>query len=103
MNKLISLALHVGRLEARLEALEKRLEWEPPAPEVHVELGHAATGADPKAEEDARQAERLLQEGIDNIMGPGGRVSDGKEGNHPRVRVERVRDGLQLQGRAQSV
>ena len=67
MNKLISLALHVGRLEARLEALEKRLEWEPP--EVHVELGHAATGADPKAEEDARQAERLLQEGIDNIMG----------------------------------
>ena len=58
MNKLISLALHVGRLEARLEALEKRLEWEPPAP-----------GADPKAEEDARQAERLLQEGIDNIMG----------------------------------
>ena len=49
MNKLISLALHVGRLEARLEALEKRLEWEPPAPEVHVELGHAATGADPKA------------------------------------------------------
>ena len=62
MNKLISLALHVGRLE-------KRLEWEPPAPEVHVELGHAATGADPKAEEDARQAERLLQEGIDNIMG----------------------------------
>ena len=58
MNKLISLALHVGRLEARLEALEKRLEW-----------GHAATGADPKAEEDARQAERLLQEGIDNIMG----------------------------------
>ena len=69
MNKLISLALHVGRLEARLEALEKRLEWEPPAPEVHVELGHAATRADPKAEEDARQAERLLQEGIDNIMG----------------------------------
>lgn len=48
MNKLISLALHVGRLEARLEALEKRLEWEPPAPEVHVELGHAATGADPE-------------------------------------------------------
>ena len=64
MNKLISLALHVGRLEARLEALEKRQERE-----VHVELGHAATGADPKAEEDARQAERLLQEGIDNIMG----------------------------------
>ena len=44
MNKLISLALHVGRLEARLEALEKRLEWEPPAPEVHVELGPEGGG-----------------------------------------------------------
>ena len=36
---------------------------------IRDRLGHAATGADPKAAEDARQAERLLQEGMDNIMG----------------------------------
>lgn len=75
MNELISLAIYVGRLEARLEALEKRPDVEE-APHVRLGLGHTEPSPDEAADRDAQQAAKLLQEGIDNIMnyqGPGGK------------------------------
>ena len=76
MNELISLAVYVGRLEARVEALEKRRETAPP---VHMHIGRAEEPQDETADRDAQTAARLLQEGIDSIMnyqGPGKAVGD---------------------------
>ncbi len=68
MNETIALAIYVGRLEARVETLEKKLAERGPAPSVHLDLGRAETAGDEKAEQDAQTASRLMQEGIDNIM-----------------------------------
>lgn len=59
MSELIELAIAVGRLEARIEALEKRAE-PAPAPLVQPSFG-----------EDAHEMtqDKRLQEGLDNIMG----------------------------------
>lgn len=69
MNEMISLAVYMGKLEARLEALEKRLEGLNDAPKVQLGLGHKEEGEDDLADRDAQLASRLMQEGIDNIMG----------------------------------
>ena len=68
MNETIALAIYVGRLEARVEALEKKLAERGPVPSVHLDLGRTETAGDEKAEQDAQTASRLMQEGIDNIM-----------------------------------
>lgn len=68
MNEMFSLAVYMGKLEARLEALEKRLEGMDDAPKVQLGMGHKEEGEDP-ADKDAQLASRLMQEGIDNIMG----------------------------------
>ena len=69
MNELISLAVYVGRLEARLESLEKRLEDRDAPSKVQLGLGHTVpSAADEGADEAAQLASRLMQEGIDSIM-----------------------------------
>lgn len=52
----IGLAFRVGKLEARIEALEKK-------------QGGNAGGEAPEVPEKEREADRMLREGIDNIMG----------------------------------
>lgn len=75
MDSLISLAIHVGKLEARLEALEARME---PRVAPEGKTGGKTPGfreqaavcdGDTERTEDERQAEQRFQEGIDNILG----------------------------------
>ena len=63
MDGLIELAIAVGRLENRVNELEKLLsEQKPePAPSYSINL----CGQD----DDRMSADKLLQQGIDNIMG----------------------------------
>lgn len=75
MDGIIELAIAVGRLEQRVreleEKLEKKEEASPPPPVVTPSFG----------EEDKMTADKLLQQGIDNIMGyqwpPAKEVDDG--------------------------
>ena len=75
MNEMISLAIYVGRLEARIEALEKRLDGAEDAPKVRLDLGHSEPAEDELSDKDAMLAYKLMQDGIDNIMGYQGPVS----------------------------
>lgn len=69
MNEMISLAVYLGKLEARIETLEKRLEGLRDAPRLQLDLRQKADAEDDLADRDAQLASRLMQEGIDNIMG----------------------------------
>ncbi len=62
MDGLIELAIAVGRLEARIDALEKRSYTvdRTPAPEIKASFGDESHEMTP---------DKRLQEGIDNIMG----------------------------------
>lgn len=61
MDGLIELAIAVGRLENRVAELEKMMkEDRPPAPVVAPSFGD---------NEGKSTADKLLQEGLDNIMG----------------------------------
>lgn len=63
MDGLIELAIAVGRLENRVQELEKRLleQKQENAPAYSINLGGQ--------EDDRMSPDKLLQQGIDNIMG----------------------------------
>lgn len=69
MNEMISLAVYLGKLEARIETLEKRLEGLRDAPRLQLDLRQKADAEDDLADRDAQLASRMMQEGIDSIMG----------------------------------
>lgn len=60
MDSLIELAMYVGRLEQRIKALEER----EPKYTVSPVFGDTESRT-----EDEKSTDKLLQEGIDNIMG----------------------------------
>ena len=63
MNDLISLAIHIGKLEARIEALEKQLDGGKPVP-VRLDMGEH----EPE-EEDEGKYDKRIRDGIASIMG----------------------------------
>lgn len=63
MNDLISLAIHIGKLEARLEALEKQMNTGEAVP-VRLDMG----GHEPEEEEEDKSDKRI-RDGIASIMG----------------------------------
>lgn len=88
MDSLISIAIHIGKLEARIQALEARMEPRV-APEGKTggktpgfREEEAVCDGDTERTEEERQAEKRFQEGIDNILGYEWpmRKGDGKDG-----------------------
>lgn len=69
MDSLIALAIHVGKLEARMEALEAALEGKNQEKTPHFKAEEDEIGGDAERSEEERQAEQRFQEGIDNILG----------------------------------
>ena len=63
MDDLISLAIHIGKLEARIDALEKQLDGEKPVP-VRLDMGEH----EPE-EEDEDKYDKRIRDGIASIMG----------------------------------
>lgn len=63
MDDLISLAIHIGKLDARLEALEKQMNAGETVP-VRLDMG----GHEPEEEEEDK-ADRRIRDGIASIMG----------------------------------
>ena len=62
MDDLISLAIHIGKLEARIEALEKQLDGGNPVP-VRLDMGEH----EPE-EEDEDKYDKRIRDGIASIM-----------------------------------
>ena len=69
MDCLISLAIHVGKLEARIEFLESALNGKTQEKTPHFKAEEDEIGGDTERAEEERQAEQRFQEGIDNILG----------------------------------
>ena len=63
MDDLISLAIHIGKLEARIDALEKQLDGGKPVP-VRLDMGEH----EPEEEEEDK-ADKRIRDGIASIMG----------------------------------
>ena len=63
MDDLISLAIHIGKLEARIEALEKQLSVGETVP-VRLDMGEH----EPE-EEDEDKYDKRIRDGIASIMG----------------------------------
>ena len=63
MDDLISLAIHIGKLEARIEALEKQLDGGKPVP-VRLDMGEHGP-----EEEDEDKYDKRIRDGIASIMG----------------------------------
>lgn len=66
MNDMIQLAVYVGKLEARLEAMEKQLSARETVP-IRLDMG--GHDAPDSAEPDDDLASKRLQDGIDSILG----------------------------------
>ena len=64
MDDLISLAIHIGKLEARIDALEKQLDGGKPVP-VRLDMGEH----EPEEEEDEGKYDKRIRDGIASIMG----------------------------------
>lgn len=64
MDDLISLAIHIGKLEARIEAMEKQLDGGKPVP-VRLDMGEH----EPEEEEDEDKYDKRILDGIASIMG----------------------------------
>lgn len=70
MDGIVELAVLVGRLEHRIEELEKRLQQiKQPAPQDPPDVIATFRGKPVEGPIDDVTPDKLLQQGIDNIMG----------------------------------
>ena len=66
MDGMIELAIAVGRLEQRVNELERQLQEAVSAPEPCIATMH---GVQVEEKTDEMTPDKLIQQGIDNIMG----------------------------------